>query len=342
MLSTRRAFLQAASMATAALAIPSVLAKKLTATAKQVKVELTHCDQNKVKEWLDQLSIPRKVLLYDNVSRPPYDTWKPKYAVDNLMARNGRRKRPILACALDGGHIRYAGPPELQVPINTIAAPMQNDEYKLACRLANHESLKFIRLCEHGQVLRHGWLRDRRGKGGGLYPRILKTVEPKERLGAVINTLFTKIEQHDAVVWSMIVCPEVFQQIKNLGANFFDYPHKNVPKWSPHKGYMWTAKLYVTHMMAPNTVIVMSKFDECGAFTLRQDVYESTKDQPDALVYLNEPRASWACVDAGYSLVNPHLVVYAQLPHHVVYPQDGCVNRIGQRARFEIESKRIA
>lgn len=111
---------------------------------------------------------------------------------------------------------------------------------------------------------------------------------------AAIGRAFSQIEQHDAVVNSIIVGPAAMAMINSLGLDFYDRDSHGMQRFTPtFRGHLWTADVHcLDHPALVNKSYVLSDVDMVGVFTDRG--YMSS------LGYHSE--------DYGMALINPYLV----------------------------------
>lgn len=292
----RRDFLKASSAALAALAWPSnALASKIAykpntglirPSDEPLKLEV-------LEDWLNQLSISRKVLLYEDLSK--IDS-SPRYELDTPVRRNRRRKRPLLACSVDGEQLRHHAPPYLNLPINTLSIPAKMEcqhtdpehceEFRLASLLAAEETKRLVWMCQHGAKRKR-------------YRCPLTT--------AVIDTVFKQIEQWDCVVEHLIVSPVGLEIIRDLKEDILDEPSQRmdeqtvlnyVPEWHLTKGHIWCSNVLQTAFLKPNQFMAFGLSETVGPLVQQKAPYITNGN---------------ICVDVGHALVNPYLCMFVEV-----------------------------
>lgn len=200
------------------------------------------CDPVKVDEWINCLSLSRKVLLYDDISQ---------------IGCALRYEQGKGSCYWHDGYVIRSNGDEVNVAINDISCDTEpknkfSAEYNTARRLADIEDHQLLRLLF---------------SGAGTKLRNNCTLTP-----AIFNTAFRHIEQHDLYVQTVIISTEDFETIKNWGKDFVSVPYS--PEWSPKKAVLWTADVYITELLESGTAIVLAAPDTTGVYCLKRACYK--------------------------------------------------------------------
>lgn len=262
---TRRDFLKTAGATAAALAFPAI-----PAIAKPRRLPFNpNVDTTKIDQYLDLISLPRKTLLYDDISKvdcaPRYETCDsrdvPHGAPRHSTCIEERGTRYLtIGCTKD----------EIDVPITIQEILCEGTELEIAQKIADKEEQILLQLLH-----------------GGNHAYVANFATP-----TYFNSLFRLIEQHDCLVHSIILSKPAFEQLTQAGPDFIDVlddkPLRRV------KAHLWTADIYVSEFITDETVYVITQPDKLGVYPLQRHAYVK-----DGKVRIH----------AGYSLINPYLCV---------------------------------
>jgi hypothetical protein len=259
-----------------------------------------------LEDWLNQLSISRKVLLCDDISKVGCI---PRYELDMPVRRNLRRNARILACSIDGEQLLcHHAPPYMRVPINFLSIPAKIDhkppdqcsEFYLASLLADEENKRLVWMCKHG----------------AKRERIRCPLSP-----AVLNTTFKMIEQYDCIVEHVVISPTAIETLRDFGDDFFGEPRQEqlkygtpasmqavqkryvLPDWHLTKGHIWCADVMQTAWLKPNQFMVFARRDTVGPLVQEKAPYIYSGFDPKGNI----------CVHVGHALINPHLCIFAEI-----------------------------
>jgi len=288
MKTTRRQFIKMSSAALASLTLPSVaLASQKIKEANTGAALIPHgtLDLISIENWLNQLSISRKVLLYDNLVQA--DGAAPIYELNQPDRRYHHRKHPLLACAVNGKQLSYYALPYIRTPINTISTPAkidhkplnQSNEFYLAYLLAREENKRLVWLCKHAAKQKR-------------FKCPLST--------NVIQNVFVMIQQYDCLVKHVVACPSTAQTIINFGTELFKplqdrLEHKHT--WNLIKGQFENVDVMQTPFLKPNQFIVFSEPNTVGVLVQQK------------APYLHQNKI---CVKAGHALFYPSLCIFGE------------------------------
>jgi len=104
------------------------------------------------------------------------------------------------------------------------------------------------------------------------FNKAVKGITGKQVIGAV-NNCFASVEQHDLLVGKLVVHPQMFKRMMS-GLKEIDIERKPLnTKWPSPVGYLWSAQIFVSDLVNPNTILSMAHGEYVGANVYRTKPY---------------------------------------------------------------------